>query len=430
MTNERARTWKVSFVEVSRDASPAIDVPSRLESTLATRLGERAPDASFLTKVTRASSISSTLLTACRRSGNNVSSAVCAFEIGQNGGGKMKDWKPPLIAIASLVAVALGTGCASSRPDESEAPQGDDRRHEVPERWHFTFDAGDWHLAHQAATAEQAIREYVQEGETVHDWRTLVTSHFINISLSPREFYQRGVSSKAATCPSFKHSLIEETPDGLIFEQAQDGCPGYPAEQSIQRVSAANPGILTLTFAQKGKLSHQQRDTWLPILRDATVTLAPEQTQRSNFGQNYRSLTRRGLGPLPANESSAYAETYSSGIAFSFREHRAQFVVMLSAKASLPPDAYLEAYFPDPEDINNLVAVGKARRGADKLLITSPEFGSIKCWNYQVVVNIYSDASKAKPLGIHHQSIQSRVDFDRAKTAESPLQAVSSGNCP
>ena len=149
----------------------------------------------------------------------------------------------------------------------------------------------------------------------------------------------------------------------------------------------------------------------------------------------HRSLPLSALGPLPSNASSEYVETLNTGVLVSWPELAQRFNIMLKPKASLPAGAYLEARFENPLDPNDPMVVGEVWQGTkQQILILSPELKGLKCWNYQVMVDIYSDESKEKLLGTHRQLIQSAANLDKvrgkAKTSEELVEMLSRGSCP
>jgi hypothetical protein len=251
------------------------------------------------------------------------------------------------------------------------------------------------------------------------------------VDLTPKEFFQRLTQKGAEGCPSLKTSVIEETQDMLIFEWGHNGCHGHPPQHEIRRISPSKPGVLNLSFAEKGQLSAENRKTWLSILRNARIE-PPAREQRQEPQLDNRSLPLPALGPLPSNESSEYIETFATGILFDTQKLAGQFNITLKAKQRLPFGAYLEAHFENPTNPKDPIIVGKLRQGGEqKVVVLSPELKGFKCWNYQVVVQVYRGKTKEKFLGTHHQRIQSRVNLDKVKTAKDFLKAMASGgNCP
>lgn len=335
-------------------------------------------------------------------------------------------------AILVLLLLAL-SGCATMSSSAKEQ-EGLKNHEEVSERWVFTFDSRPWQLGHQAADGQHAIREYVLQGETVNDWRELVTSLYGEVNLTPKAFFQQLTQKMAEGCPSLTMSVIEETQDTIIFEWGHNGCHGYPAQHEIQRISQGKSGILTLSYTKKGQLSTEDRETWLSILKIARI-----KPSEQDLGQDRQpgslSLPVSELGPLPPNASSEYLETTATSIALNWKEEWnkwvAQYSMTLSAKRGLPFGAYLEAHFEDPADPNSPIVMSKVRQGAQQnIFFLSPEFKGLKCKNYQVVVYVYRGSTKSELLGLHRQIIQSRVNSDKIKSTEEVVEAVRQGNCP
>jgi hypothetical protein len=142
----------------------------------------------------------------------------------------------------------------------------------VPERWSFRFDARKWHLGHQAADGQQAIREYVLSGQTVQNWSELVTSHYVAGGVSPRALFKQFRRDLSRGCPSLRVSVIEESDDNILFEWQHEGCQGYPAQHELRRIKRGKTGTLVLSYVEKTKqLAAEKRTAWLSIMKAAKV---------------------------------------------------------------------------------------------------------------------------------------------------------------
>jgi hypothetical protein len=145
-----------------------------------------------------------------------------------------------------------------------------------------------------------------------------------------------------------------------------------------------------------------------------------------------RSLSLSELGPLPLNASSEYVRTVGTGMHIDTEKLVTQFSIELKAKPNLPPGVYLETHFENPANPGKPIVVGEVwRKGAQTILILSPEFKGLKCRNYQVVVYVYTEKNKDKLLGIHRQIIQSRINLDKVRSSKELVDALmAGGNCP
>jgi len=160
-----------------------------------------------------------------------------------------------------------------------------------------------------------------------------------------------------------------------------------------------------------------------------------ESSKSSNSGSRMhagRSLPLEELGPLPENTSSIYLKTLGASYTFDAKTLMGQFYLRLQARDNLTPGAFLETHFPNPANAEQKQIVDKElhREGSD-ILIFSPKSAGFKCWNYEIEVFVYQDDSKEELLGIHRQTIQSRVDMSLVKTTEDFVKGMTGGGiCP
>lgn len=182
---------------------------------------------------------------------------------------------------------------------------------------------------------------------------------------------ENGVTHYAEHCPDeFASSEIEIQPP-----------PEHPAD-------AADLGLL------------------LPDKRPAAATTP--QSAPSKF----ESLPASRLGPLPPQTTSTWLQTTGADISYDVKTRTGQFYLTLRALDDLPAGAFIEARFPVPD--NPSVSTSDAtelRFPRATIRLLSPPSARFRCWNYEVVVSIYSDRSKSELLGTHTQVIQSRIDM-------------------
>jgi len=164
-----------------------------------------------------------------------------------------------VLVVAVLVAAAIGTSNAK-KPVEA------------PEPWSFRFDDREWHLGNQAANRQEAVREYVLAGQTVDNWKELVTSHSFAHGVPPRDYFEQVKAGLSRGCPSLTISVLEESEDNMLYEWRHDGCHGYPPQHQIDRVTRSGKGMLQLSFVEKTpQLSQEKRTAWLAILKAASI---------------------------------------------------------------------------------------------------------------------------------------------------------------
>ena len=164
-----------------------------------------------------------------------------------------------VLVVAMLVAASLGTSNAK-KPVE------------VPERWSFRFDDREWHLGYQVANRQEAAREYVLVGQTIENWKELVTSHYFAHGVPLRDYFEQVKAGLSRGCPSLTTSVLEESDDNMLYEWRHDGCQSYPPQHQIDRVTRSGKGMLQLSFVEKtAQLSQEKRTAWLAILKAASI---------------------------------------------------------------------------------------------------------------------------------------------------------------
>lgn len=303
-----------------------------------------------------------------------------------------------------------------------------------PEPWVFTFDSRDWRRGYQAADSKQSIREYLLKGDTVENWRELVTSIYIGVGLTPNAFLQRFTARAKEGCASLIISVLEATDDSILVEDSHQGCHGFPAQREIMRISRSGSGLATLSYAQRGEgLSAENYANWLAVIKVASPN-SSHASRRDERKPMFQSLPIAALGPLPEQASSEYFKTMSTGIEINLEKRVGMYSIMLKAKRFLPTGAYLEVYFEDPANLTTNAPVVVEKQliaGEQQISLLSPELAGFKCWNYEVVVYLYDGKSKEQLLGTHRQLIQSRVHLDKVKDLENFMEAMKMGGfCP
>jgi hypothetical protein len=144
-----------------------------------------------------------------------------------------------------------------------------------------------------------------------------------------------------------------------------------------------------------------------------------------------RSLSLQRLGPPPEFTQSRYLVTSSALMRDDEASLGGQFIIRLRATDRLPSGALLEARFPDPSRPGQATHESFVYEGLSPMIrLASRPATGFQCWNYHVIVSVYSDATKAELLDTHEQIVQSRFDLSDIRTAEDFAKATSGGgNC-
>lgn len=145
-----------------------------------------------------------------------------------------------------------------------------------------------------------------------------------------------------------------------------------------------------------------------------------------------RSQSLAKLGPPPVHTTSKYLQTAATSVRLDAASLGAQFIVRLKPTRRLQPGSMVEARFPDPANPGEAVFESVLYQGITPAMrIASPPLRGFKCWNYHVVIAVFSDSSKTTLLGTHEQVVQSRFDLTRVADEKDFSRATSGrGNCP
>ena len=130
------------------------------------------------------------------------------------------------------------------------------------------FDGRAWTVGNQQRNARQSLTEYVLPGQTVNDWKELVTSTVFARPVPIPPFVERLRASLSQGCPSLVWKPIRQDERTAIFEWWDAGCGGFEPTYEIDRVTIEKDGLYRLAYAAKikGPLDPDRRKAWLAIL--------------------------------------------------------------------------------------------------------------------------------------------------------------------
>lgn len=142
------------------------------------------------------------------------------------------------------------------------------------------FDGRSWIVGSHDANEQQAITEYVPEGETVDNWTELVTiSEFFGLQeqVTPIQLMTSMMQMAEENCTGVKKNILQsEGTDSVIFEWETQGCkaeiPGGSApEFDISRIIVGKDRIFIMQHASKKPLPPEKRDQWITIISSAVL---------------------------------------------------------------------------------------------------------------------------------------------------------------
>lgn len=193
------------------------------------------------------------------------------------------------------------------------------------------------------------------------------------------------------------------------------------AEKCPDNVSSVS--VTTQNERNESQIKSAEENTKSLLSRPSQFGESTGQSQR------YRSLPKEKLGSLPPNNTSDFLKTTGANYSLNSKTLKGNFVLFLEARKNVPKEAWVEAAFPNPSNIDKVELVGKTVGPNQKFMLESSFTRDLKCWNYLIQVGIFSDSSKKTLLGIHRQVIQSHVNLDLVKNSTDLVSGVTTGLC-
>ncbi len=140
-----------------------------------------------------------------------------------------------------------------------------------------TFDGRGWTVGNQQKNANESLTEYVLPGQTVEDWKELVTSTVFYQPVPLDKLVEKLRSSLASGCPSFVWNVIRQDERTAVYEFHDAGCGGFEATSELDRVTIEKDGMYRLAYAAKvkGPLAPARRKEWLEILSQVPLAEGP-----------------------------------------------------------------------------------------------------------------------------------------------------------
>jgi hypothetical protein len=148
------------------------------------------------------------------------------------------------------------------------------------------FDGRDWTVGHQQRNSKQSLTEYVLPGQTVENWKELVTSQVFFQPVPVAALVEKLRESLAQGCPSLVWNVIEQTEKTVLYEWRDSGCGGFEPQHEVARVTIESSGLYRLAYAAKTKkpLSAERRHQWLSILSQVPLAEGPVRATAADAG--------------------------------------------------------------------------------------------------------------------------------------------------
>lgn len=170
--------------------------------------------------------------------------------------------------VVCLMLGALG-GCAYT-----VFAEGDRLQYSLPE-------SEEWRLAYQdfvsaaQGTGGVWIEEYTRPGESVEDWRELVTvmKTYRDFLVSKKDYYDGLVKVREKNCPgSTRWNVVEESDTRLLYEWWSKECMGFAPQHEIATIVDGRRDRFLFRYTNMGAgMDADTREKWKQILLDAEV---------------------------------------------------------------------------------------------------------------------------------------------------------------
>jgi hypothetical protein len=174
--------------------------------------------------------------------------------------------RPLALAIALLALAA--TACMTSRG----------------QRYHYNvaFDSPGppWKEASHTESSGVMTREYVRPGETLGDWRELLTVQVFDRAHSkfpaPAAAEDSLRRQETARCPGVVWNRVAADSASALYEWHVSGCPAQPDQYQIARVFESRGARARVAYSRKGAtMPDSVRADWLKRLGAARFTTSP-----------------------------------------------------------------------------------------------------------------------------------------------------------
>ena len=150
------------------------------------------------------------------------------------------------------------------------------------------FDGRGWTVGHRQSNGVQTLTDYVLPGQSVEDWRELITSHVFSPAVPLPKFVERLRATLSNGCPSLVWNVIRKDESTLIYEWRDSGCGGWEPQHELGRIRIENGNLYRLTYAVRAKApwTPEKRTTWLEILgrtplAEGTVSASTDTAEQS-----------------------------------------------------------------------------------------------------------------------------------------------------
>ena len=128
------------------------------------------------------------------------------------------------------------------------------------------FDGRGWSVGHQQKNDRQSITEYVLPGQTVDNWKELVTSEVFFEPIPITAVLKLFEAKVSRDCPSLVFAVIRQDEQTAVVEWRDSGCGGWEPSSELARFAMEKDGVYRLAYSVKGSMKPEKRKEWMGIL--------------------------------------------------------------------------------------------------------------------------------------------------------------------
>jgi len=139
----------------------------------------------------------------------------------------------------------------------------------------FALDERDWEVGWQNKTDDMYILEFVIKGQTVDNWKELITFEFfpgLQRSINCTQFAEGFVQHLKQSEPNTRVTVLYSKPNDALIEWVVTGSTKNPCQDELDRFLLGKQGIHMVHYVKKTKsLTEAERNKWIKFLESATL---------------------------------------------------------------------------------------------------------------------------------------------------------------
>ena len=144
----------------------------------------------------------------------------------------------------------------------------------TPEPVDLKFDNRSWKVGWSQEKGAQRMVEWVVDGQTVENWKELVTEQFYpNLKgVPPKQFSEGFLKQLKGASPGVWINQISDDGRECIIEWRTINDPQNPPQHEIDRIFSGSEGLHVVHYVVKqAEMPASERSKWISLLRSARI---------------------------------------------------------------------------------------------------------------------------------------------------------------